>query len=83
MDSFTFQLSYFGGSSSVTSLRSAANKTKQSGQRVDLMHYHITARGQYWGTWNEAETYYRDIMRNPDDINFVTVLREPRSHLLR
>ncbi|CAM9325575.1 unnamed protein product [Ectocarpus sp. 12 AP-2014] len=76
------KLSYFGGSSSVTMLSSAARETIQSGQRVDLMHYHISARGQYKGTWNKAVTYYRKIMRNPDDINFVTVLREPRSHLL-
>ncbi|CAB1115715.1 unnamed protein product [Ectocarpus sp. CCAP 1310/34] len=75
------ELSYFGGSS-VTNLRSAANETKQNGQRVDLMHYHISPRGQYMGTWNEAVTHYRVIMRNPDDINFITVLREPRSHLL-
>eukprot|EP00752_Nemacystus_decipiens_P007990 g7138.t1 len=57
-------------------------KTKQSRQLVDIMHYHITPKGQYRGTWDEAAKYYRGIMRHPDRINFVTVLREPRSHLL-
>ncbi|CAM9406123.1 unnamed protein product, partial [Ectocarpus sp. 12 AP-2014] len=76
------KLSYFGGSSSVTNLTSAATEMRESGQRVDLMHYHITPNAQYEGTWKDAVTYYRTIMRNPDDINFVTVLREPRSHLL-
>lgn len=47
------------------------------------MHYHITPKGQYAGTWSDAVKYYRGIMRHPNRINFVTVLREPRSHLLR
>ncbi|CAN0088221.1 unnamed protein product, partial [Ectocarpus sp. 6 AP-2014] len=75
------KLSHFGGGSAV-SLKSAAAKTKEDRQLVDIMHYHITTQGQYTGTWDEAVKYYRRIMRDPDDINFVTVLREPRSHLL-
>ncbi|CBJ29126.1 hypothetical protein Esi_0135_0018 [Ectocarpus siliculosus] len=47
------------------------------------MHYHISHSGEYTGTWPQAENYFRRIMRHPDSINFVTVLREPRSHLLR
>lgn len=47
------------------------------------MHYHITANGHYKGSWSNAVKYYRRIMRHPDQINFVTALREPRSHLLR
>lgn len=46
------------------------------------MHYHISGRGQYSGSWPDALNQYRQIMRDPDNINFVTVLREPRSHLL-
>lgn len=46
------------------------------------MHYHISGRGQYDGTWSDALEYYRQIMRDPDNINFITMLREPRSHLL-
>lgn len=47
------------------------------------MHYHIAPNGHYKGSWNNAVKYYRRIMRHPDHINFVTALREPRSHLLR
>ncbi|CAM9934952.1 unnamed protein product, partial [Ectocarpus sp. 13 AM-2016] len=75
------KLSHFGGGSTV-SLKSAAAETKENRQLVDIMHYHITTQGQYTGTWDEAVKCYRRIMRDPDDINFVTVLREPRSHLL-
>lgn len=58
-------------------------QTKKSGDVVDIMHYHITPKGNYGGKWAQAEKYYRDIMRDPDNINFVTVLREPRSHVIR
>lgn len=53
---------------------------------MDIMHYHLNGNGKYGkyeGSWDEAVGYYREIMRHPDDINFVTVLREPRSHFLR
>lgn len=46
------------------------------------MHYHISYTGQYRGTWSDALDCYKQIMRDPDNINFVTVLREPRAHLL-
>eukprot|EP00903_Cladosiphon_okamuranus_P011852 g11134.t2 len=75
------KLSHFGHSTSVN-LESAAAQTKKSRRLVDIMHYHITPKGQYQGTWDEAVKYYRGIMRHPDRINFITVLREPRSHLL-
>lgn len=47
------------------------------------MHYHITGRGHYTGTWDNAVALYKQIMRDPDSINFATVIREPRSHLIR
>lgn len=58
-------------------------QTRETGDVVDIMHYHITAFGNYRGTWSEAERAYRAIMRDPDDVNFMTVLRDPRSHLIR
>ncbi|CAM9489149.1 unnamed protein product, partial [Scytosiphon promiscuus] len=66
----------------VNGLQSAAIQTQETGELVDIMHYHISLNGQYRGTWKEAAGYYRDIMRYPNRINFVTLLREPRSHLL-
>ena len=47
------------------------------------MHYHMSVFGQYEGTWNEAEDYYRRIMRDSERVNFISVMREPRNHLLR
>ena len=47
------------------------------------MHYHMSVFGHYGGTWNEAEDYYRRIMRDSEKVNFITVMREPRNHLLR
>lgn len=46
------------------------------------MHYHMSVFGDYDGTWRQAEMRYREIMRDPLHVNFITVLREPRSHLL-
>ncbi len=50
--------------------------------RCDIMHYHLSAFGQYTGTWKNAEVAYRKILRDPEKVNFITVMREPRSHLL-
>jgi len=58
-------------------------QTRKTGQFVDMVHYHTSATGKFNGTWPEAVAHYRNMMRNPDHINFVTVLREPRSHFLR
>lgn len=55
---------------------------QEGGGRVDVMHFHI---GKYWNlgcTWDEAEQHYRDIMRDPARVNFITMFREPREHLL-
>ena len=50
---------------------------------VDIMHYHISPNGHFNGKWSEAHKYYRGIMRDPHSVNFITVMREPRSHFLR
>ncbi|CAN0081990.1 unnamed protein product, partial [Ectocarpus sp. 6 AP-2014] len=77
------KLAHFGrGKGTIANLKKAATQTRKSGERVDVMHYHISHSGEYTGTWPQAENYFRRIMRHPDSINFVTVLREPRSHLL-
>ncbi|CAN0338893.1 unnamed protein product [Pylaiella littoralis] len=46
------------------------------------MHYHHAWDGFYEGRWEEANAAYRKIMRNPSDVKFVTVVREPVSHYL-
>lgn len=56
---------------------------KKKSQRVDIMHYHISPRGHLRYKWADAQESYRGIMRDPDNINFITVMREPRSHFLR
>lgn len=58
-------------------------QTRDTGDVVDIMHYHISGHGKYQGNWSKAKRHYRDIMRDPDNINYVTVLRDPRSHLIR
>ncbi|CAM9357794.1 unnamed protein product [Ectocarpus fasciculatus] len=70
------------GKGTIANLKKAATQTRKSGEFVDVMHYHISHSGEYKSTWPQAENYFRRIMRYPDSINFVTVLREPRSHLL-
>eukprot|EP00904_Undaria_pinnatifida_P009917 jgi/Undpi1/6055/HiC_scaffold_20.g08540.m1 len=50
--------------------------------RVDIMHYHIGTSFHLGYKWNAAAEQYKAIMRDPDNINFVTILREPRSHFL-
>lgn len=46
------------------------------------MHYHHAWNGFYSGTWEEAKTKYSQIMSDTEDVNYVTVLREPVSHYL-
>ncbi|CAN0281962.1 unnamed protein product [Ascophyllum nodosum] len=75
------KLAHFGNTTSV-SLKTVADKVRRSHEPVDVFHYHITPTGQNKGTWNGAYLSFRTIMREPDTINFVTILREPRSHLL-
>lgn len=46
------------------------------------MHYHIGDAGPLVGTWDEAKDSYEQILRDPDNINYITIFREPREHLL-
>ncbi|CAM9411183.1 unnamed protein product, partial [Laminaria digitata] len=50
--------------------------------RVDVMHYHVGTSNSLGHKWNEAAAQYKTIMRDPDNINFVTIFREPRSRFL-
>ena len=52
-------------------------------QRVDIMHYEISSMGHFNRPWADARKRYRGIMRDPDKINFLTVIREPRAHFIR
>ena len=46
------------------------------------MHYHIDTDTPKQERWARAKEQYSDIMRNPDNINFITLFREPRDRLL-
>ena len=46
------------------------------------MHYHIGTSSRLGYAWDAVAEQYKTIMRDPDNINFVTVFREPRSHFL-
>lgn len=54
----------------------------KQGRRVDIMHYHHAWNGFYSGTWAQAKAKYSKIMSDHDDVNYVTVLREPVAHYL-
>lgn len=55
---------------------------QENGGPVDIMHYHIGTSTRMTCKWKVAEEYYRRIMKDPDSINFFTILREPREHLM-
>ncbi|CAM9489564.1 unnamed protein product [Scytosiphon promiscuus] len=78
------KLAHFDGHNSAIPLEEAVAQTRRKGRGglCDIMHYHISVFGQYKGTWNDVEQAYRRILRHPDEVNFITVLREPRTHLL-
>ncbi|CAM9149828.1 unnamed protein product [Ectocarpus sp. 4 AP-2014] len=78
------KLAHFDGHNSAIPLREAVQQTegRQGKGRCDIMHYHVSAFGQFEGSWRQAEQAYRRILRNTKAVNFVTVVREPRSHLL-
>lgn len=52
-------------------------------ERVDIMHYHISNKGHLKGLWPGARENYRGIMREPDNVNLLTMMREPREHFIR
>lgn len=55
---------------------------EQSGERVDVMHYHYTVSGSFQGRWAQATSMYEKIMQQDERINYITVVRNPRSHFL-
>lgn len=57
-------------------------QVNKSGERVDVMHYHYTSAGEFGGRWEMARKHYQNIMREEERINYITVLRSPRSHFL-
>ena len=57
-------------------------QTQASQKVVDIMHYHIGDAGPLIGTWDEAKDLYKKILRDPENINFFTIFREPREHLM-
>lgn len=46
------------------------------------MHYHHAWNGFYSGTWDHAKTKYSKIMSDQENVNYVTVLRDPVAHYL-
>ena len=54
----------------------------KQGRRVDIMHYHHAWNGFYSGTWDQAKAQYSKIMSDKEEVNYVTVLREPVAHYL-
>ncbi|CAM9324747.1 unnamed protein product [Pylaiella littoralis] len=77
------KLAHFDGHNTAIPLNEAVQQTRDGKGRCDIMHYHISTFGEYDGSWEHAEQQYRQLMRDPAGIHFITVLREPRSHFLR
>ncbi|CAN0147849.1 unnamed protein product, partial [Ectocarpus fasciculatus] len=78
-------------------LEHAAEETKESGNRVDIFHYHYVWNGYFESTWEKARGLFKDIMAQPlapaltaaavepregSGTKFVTVLRDPVDHWL-
>lgn len=57
-------------------------QTQDSQKFVDIMHYHIGDAGPLASTWDEAKDMYKQVLRDPENINYLTIFREPREHLL-
>lgn len=58
------------------------SQIRASGERVDIMHYHYTSSGTFNGRWEHVKEMYSDIMMADERVNFITVLRDSRSHFL-
>lgn len=58
------------------------DKVRESGERVDVMHYHYTASGDFKGRWQQATGFYEDIMQEDERISYISVVRDHRSHFL-
>lgn len=76
------EVAHFPGYGSTIPIAQAAEKTRESEKRVDIMHYHIDTNTPKQERWSQAKARYGDVMRDPDGINFVTLFREPRDRLL-
>ncbi|CAM9664893.1 unnamed protein product [Scytosiphon promiscuus] len=76
------KVAHFPGYGSTIPIAVAAEKVRSSGQPVDIMHYHIDTDTPQQERWWVAREQYRGVMRDPEDINFITLLREPRDRLL-
>ncbi|CAB1103767.1 ST [Ectocarpus sp. CCAP 1310/34] len=59
----------------------AVQQVQESGQRVDVMHYHVH-EGVWEGTWEDNTNMYQQIMQDAEPINYITVVRSPREHFL-
>ncbi|CAM9901827.1 unnamed protein product, partial [Ectocarpus fasciculatus] len=59
----------------------AVQQVQERGQRVDVMHYHVH-EGIWEGTWEDNTKMYQQIMQYAEPINYITVVRSPREHLL-
>lgn len=60
-----------------------AKQTRANQTRFDIMHYHIdTTDTPKQEPWAKARELYKDVMRDPENINFITIFREPRDRLL-
>ncbi|CAM9659073.1 unnamed protein product, partial [Ectocarpus sp. 8 AP-2014] len=46
-------------------LEHAAEETKESGNRVDIFHYHYVWNGYFESTWEKARGLFKDIMAEP------------------
>ncbi|CAM9134852.1 unnamed protein product, partial [Ectocarpus sp. 8 AP-2014] len=55
---------------------------EECGGRVDVMVYHVAKFDQFALSWDQNERLYRDIMRDPENINYVTIFRDPREQLV-
>ncbi|CAM9861374.1 unnamed protein product [Pylaiella littoralis] len=77
------KLASFGGNHvSEIPLREAVQQIEDSGERVDVMHYHYTISGSFQRHWAEAASMYEKIMQENERINFITIVRNPRMHYL-
>eukprot|EP00752_Nemacystus_decipiens_P008220 g7350.t1 len=76
------QVAHFPGYGSTIPIAEAANKTRESRNLVDIMHYHIDTKTTKQERWAQAKGLYSEIMRDRDNINFITIFREPRERLL-
>ncbi|CAM9433324.1 unnamed protein product [Ectocarpus sp. 8 AP-2014] len=78
------EVAHFPGYGLTVPIAEAAKKTRESRKRLDIMHYRIdintTSQPE---RWSQAKGRYGDVMRDPNNLNCITLFREPRDLLLR